>query len=124
MKIETKKIKNEIRFFAEEADPGFDGTANGYGFKSVEKLKKSYWFFQNKDRLKNLEMEAKDFLKQNPDVKQILNDYFDADWCIDRFCDGEEATIENLIEDFKEDHPELVEKLLNAKHLWKSFMRI
>jgi len=63
-------------------------------------------------------------LKQNPDVKQILNDYFDADWRIDRCHGGEESTIENLAEYFKEDHPETIEKLLNAKHLWKSFMRI
>jgi hypothetical protein len=150
MEITTKQIKvnefeTETRYFA-KTDDGFDGTAQGYGYKSIEKLKKAYWFYKNKGKLKTLEKEAKKFLKENPDIKKLLNEYFSADNYICAWKDREELSFDTLLTELKQPPVEIpseelkemkmeknpyqnanedvIKRLEDIKHLWKSIMHV
>jgi len=131
MEIITKQIKvnefeTETRFFA-KTDDHFDGTAQGYGYKSVGKLNKAYWFYKNKEKLKTLENEAKKFLKENPDVKKLLNEYFSADNYICACKDREELSFDTLLTELKDkpiENRDVIYKIEGAKHLWKSIMYV
>jgi len=135
MDIKLDLIKKEItkdyddvetRWFVETND-GFDGTANGYGYKSPQKLYKAYWYFKNKDKFKSLRKEVTKFLKENPDIKQIIDDYMDVDWQLDRWKDNEPTSIPELMEliehyDDLLEKEKIIEKLNDVEHLWKSII--
>jgi hypothetical protein len=131
MEITTKQIKvnefeTETRFFA-KTDDHFDGTAQGYGYKSIEKLNKAYWFYKNKGKLKKLEREAKKFLKENPDIKKLLNEYFSENNWIWALKDRRELSFDTLITELRDDSVEnrdIINKIEGAKHLWKSMMYV
>lgn len=132
MNITTKKVEDttgntSLRYFGETKD-GFDGTAQGYGYKSKQKLMKAYWFHQNKHKIKGLKSEAKQFLKDNPKIKKIVEDYFSEDNCFYAMKDGEILSIKNLIIDLKtddalENKSEIIDILNKNKHLWKTIER-
>ena len=122
----THEYDVETRWFVETND-GFDGTANGYGYKSPQKLYKAYWYFKNKDKFKSLRKEVIKFLKENPDIKQIIDDYMDPDWQLDRWKDNEPTSIPDLIEliehyDDMSEKEKIIEKLNDVEHLWKSII--
>ena len=112
----------ETRWFVETND-GFDGTANGYGYKTPQAVYRAYSYFKNKDQRKAEFKIVQKFLKDNPDVRKMINNYMDADWVIDRQKDGEDSTIKNMIEIMKEKYPKVVEKLEENKNLWKLLLR-
>lgn len=112
----------ETRWFVETND-GFDGSAQGYGYKSPQAVYKAYAYFKSKDKRKAETDTIENFLKDNPDIRKALNSYMDGDWAIDRMKDGEDSSIENMIEYFKEDEPAMVKKLQDNKHLWKALMK-
>ena len=134
MKITTKQIKTnefetEIRYFAETNDD-FDGNAQGYGYKSIEKLKKAHWFYKNKGKLRSMEHQAKKFLKSNPEIKKLLNDYFSADNHIYALKNREELSFDGLITELRdgnwtvENREETIKKIEESKHLWKSILYV
>lgn len=112
----------ETRWFVETND-SFDGTANGYGFKTPQAVYKAYYYFLNKNKFAKQKQDIKQWLKDNPDVKAALNNYFDADWAIDRAKDGEPTSIENMLEHMGEDRPEVAKKLNDNKNLWKALIK-
>jgi uncharacterized protein YdcH (DUF465 family) len=131
MKIIEKSIQvdefiTETRYFA-ETDDGFDGTAQGYGYKSLEKLNKAYWYFKNRHKLENLKGEARRFLRKNPEIAKMLDDYFSVDNCLYAAKGGETLSIGSLLEDLKRDNlpnrEEIIAKLVANKHLWRTLER-
>ena len=89
-KITSKKIpineyENEIRYFA-ESDDGFDGNAQGYGYKSVEKLKKAYWWYKEGDnwkkKVQNRRIDILTYFRINKNSNELygkLLDFFHPD---------------------------------------------
>jgi len=134
--VTTKQVKvneyqTETRYFAETGD-GFDGTANGYGYKSMEKLRKAYWYHQNRGKINQSKSEARIFLKENPDVRKVLDEYFSADNMLVACKDGEELSFPLLIQglesgDWSENGREIGQdiaiKIKEKKHLWKTLER-
>ena len=127
MEIITKIVKDdagnsENRYFAETGD-GFDGTAQGYGYKSMEKLKKAYWFYTNKDQIRAKQNRAKRFLKDNPRIKYLLDNYFSAQNYLYAFKDGEELTMKFFLEMLKEENElEIIQKLNDNKDIWRNLL--
>jgi hypothetical protein len=112
----------ETRWFVETND-GFDGTAQGYGFKTPQAVYKAYAYFKSKGKRQTEASRMKQFLKDNPDIKAALKNYLDADWAMDRYKDGEPTSIENMLEYIAEDQPEVVQKLNDNKSIWKALMK-
>lgn len=123
----TTKIKEingieEVRYFT-ETDDGFDGTAQGYGYKSKQKLEKAYWFHKNRDKINAKKNKAKKFLKENPQIKRLLNDYFSAQNYLYTFKDGEELTIKSFLEMCKEEGEfGVIQKLNDNKDIWRNLL--
>jgi hypothetical protein len=117
----------ETRYFADKKD-GFDGTAQGYGYKSKQKLMIAYWYSQNKGKIKSLKSETKKFMKDNSDVKKLLDIYFDDQNCLYYAKDNEEMSIQDFINVISKDKEiinsdEIIIKLNQNKHLWKTIMQ-
>jgi hypothetical protein len=130
MKIEKRTVKineyiTETRYFAETED-GFDGTAQGYGYKSLEKLHKAYWFFKNRNRLNDLKAEAKKFLKENPDVTKIIREFFSMENLLDAAKNRETLTFTDLLISLKKcdlsNKEEIITKIGSKKHLWRTLL--
>lgn len=113
--FETK----ETRWFAETND-NFDGTAQGYGYKSPQAVYKAYHYFKNKNKYKNNAKNVKTFLNDNPDINNALEQYFDPQECLWRDKDREPTSIEHFVETMQEENPEIANKMLDQKHLWKA----
>jgi len=113
--FETK----ETRWFAETND-NFDGTAQGYGYKSPQAVYKAYNYFKNKNKYKNEANIVKKWLKANPDINNALEAYFDPQECLWREKDQEPTSIEDFVEMMQEESPEIANKMLDQKHLWKA----
>jgi len=112
----------EVRWFAETGD-GFDGTANGYGFKTPGAAHRAYYYFLNKSKFKEQKQDVKKWLNENIDAKGVLDTYF-SDWCsLDRAKNGEPTSMLDMINSICEDKPEIVAKLMAVKPLWKSLMK-
>lgn len=128
MQITTKIIEDnvgntETRYFGETGD-GFDGTAQGYGYKSKEKLEKAYWFYKNKDKINAKNNKAKKFLKENPQIKRLLDEYFSAQNYLYAFKDGGELTMESFLELLEEEgNLEIMQKLNDNKDIWRSLLK-
>lgn len=112
----------ETRWFVETND-GFDGSAQGYGYKTPQALYKAYAYFKSKDQRKAETNQVKKFLKDNPDVKAAIDEYLsdDASWY--RLKDGEPSSIEHLVESIKDKQPEVAKKLTEAKDLWREITK-
>lgn len=127
MQITTKIVEDdanntETRYFG-KTDDGFDGTAQGYGYKSKEKLEKAYWFYKNKNKINAKKNKAKKFLKENPQIKRLLDNYFSAQNHLYAFKDGEKLTMESFLEVLKQEgNFEIIQKLNNNKDIWKSLL--
>ena len=126
MKITRKTVRvddarSETRYFADTGD-GFDGTAHGYGFRSIERLYRAHWFFKNRARLEALRSEARRFLQENPPIAAILQSYFSPEHFIVAWKDHETLSIASLIEDLEQvtGEDELVSKLKAHRHLWRT----
>ena len=115
--IEERK---EVRWFVETGD-GFDGTAQGYGFKTPQAVYRAYAFFKNKDKYAQQKADIKRFLKENLDIKKELDDYFDESECLWRLKDGEEDSIEDMVERLEDG--ETKDKFKTNKHLWKQLLK-
>jgi len=116
----------EIRYFAESND-GFDGTAQGYGYKSKQKLILAHWYYLNKNKIKSWKGETKRFMKDNPKIKKLFDNYFDESNCLYYAKDGEEMSIEDFINIISKDEDinsqEIIRKLNEKKYLWKTIMQ-
>jgi len=117
----------ETRYFADSKD-GFDGTAQGYGYKSKQKLMVAYWYSQNKHKIHSLNIETKKFMKENSEIKILLKEYFSDQNCLYYAKDGEEMSIQDFIITILRDKSiintqEITEKLNQNKHLWKTIMQ-
>ena len=127
MKVTTRVVGNETRYFAETGD-GFDGTAQGYGYRSMEKLNKAYWYFKNRNRLEGEKGSAKKLLKDNRALAKLLRDYFSADNYLYALKGGETLSVQSLIEDLKQyerpDKLELIAKLESNRPLWRALERL
>jgi len=133
MEIETILIQdnegNETNRWFAKTDDGFDGTAQGWGFKTKEKLMKAYWFYQNRHKINGLKSEAKKFLAENPKIKKILLKYFDDDNVFHALKCGVSLSFKTLMVDINdvnwniENKTEIVEILNKNKHLWKTIER-
>lgn len=121
MKITSRTVGYETRYFA-ETDDGFDGTAQGHGYRSVEKLKKAYWFYKNRGRLSALKGEAKKFLRENQDVANAVRDYFTAQNALYAFKEGTRLSWEGLVEELERspDSAPVADKIRQNQRLWKS----
>jgi hypothetical protein len=127
--IKKEIIKNGDKIFKwfVETDDGFDGTADGYGYNSPQKLYNAYWYFKNKSKSTSLRREVYNFLKENPDIKQIIDDYMDLDWQLDRLKDNEPTSIPDLIELIEDDNDiidknNIIKRLNNVNYLWEFIM--
>ncbi len=127
MKVTTRVVGNETRYFAETGD-GFDGTTQGYGYRSMEKLNKAYWYFKNRNRLEGEKGSAKKLLKDNRALAKLLRDYFSADNYLYALKGGETLSVQSLIEDLKQyerpDKLELIAKLESNRPLWRALERL
>ena len=120
--IEDNEGNSETRYFG-KTDDSFDGTAQGYGYKSKEKLEKAYWFYKNKDKINVKKNKAKKFLKENPQIKSLLNNYFSAQNYVYAFKDGEEITMESFLEMLREEgYFEDIKKLIDNKDIWRNLL--
>lgn len=119
-------LNYETRYFA-ESDDGFDGTAQGYGYKSKQKLILAYWYFLNKNKIKSLKGETKRFMKDNPEIKKLFDNYFDESNCLDYAKNNDEMSIQDFINIISKDEninsQEIIRKLNEKKHLWKTIMQ-
>lgn len=113
----------EPRWFVETND-GFDGAAQGYGYKSPAKLYKAYWFFKNRGKIEDAQRLAQTFLGKNLDVKAYLDTYFSEIECFYRLKEGDSTSIKDLIESSRQEDTKIVEKLHNNVNLWKSLENI
>ena len=66
---------------------------------------------------------ARKFLKNNPEVRELLGQYFSEGNMLDSWKDGEELTLEGLIDEVRRENPsnaqEIIRLLEEAKPLWK-----
>jgi len=121
LELIKKNMNGETRWFVETGD-GFDGTAQGWGYKSPQSLYKAYNYYKNKSKIKQKQNETKKYLRDNPDVKSALDDYFDEQNCFWRMKDGEEESLEDFVRCF-EDKPDMIKKLDGNKKLWNSLVK-
>jgi hypothetical protein len=126
--IRIDEWQKEIRWFA-ESDDGFDGTAGGHGYKSPEKLRKAYWYHQNRHIIKANESMARRFLEENSELRKLLCSYFSADNHLIAAKDGETLKFETLLADLRNDtkienKEEMIRGIEEAKPLWKSILMV
>ncbi len=121
-KVVTNGDGYNPRYFADSSG-GFDGTAQGWGYKSIEALKKAFWYSRHRSEFKHRENMARKFLKNNPEVRELLGQYFSEGNMLDSWKDGEELTLEGLIDEVRRENPsnaqEIIRLLEEAKPLWK-----
>lgn len=79
-------------------------------------------FFKNKNKNKNNAKNVKKWLKDNPDINNALEQYFDPQECLWREKDREPTSIEHFVETMQEENPEIANKMLDQKHLWKAIL--
>lgn len=120
--IEDNEGNSETRYFG-KTDDSFDGNAQGYGYKSKEKLEKAYWFYKNRDKINAKKNQAKKFLKENPQMKRLLNNYFSVQNYVYAFKDGEELTMESFLEILREEgNFEVIKKLNDNREIWRNLL--
>lgn len=110
----------EERWFVETGD-GFDGTAQGYGYKTPQAVYKAYNYYKSKHKRHIEKNTILKFLKENPDIKNCFESYFGPQECVWRIKDQEDDSLIGLIENYK-DEDELHQKLkLHEDFLKKVF---
>lgn len=103
--IEARMTSRGLRYFTEpENINGFDGTANGWGYRTIEKLQTAYMWHDLRTARKGRN-DAELLLKNYPSVRQVLRYYFDPDWENDRAAKGETATIATMIQELGQEFP-------------------
>ncbi|MGA8543522.1 MAG: hypothetical protein WB947_08320 [Thermoplasmata archaeon] len=124
MRITRKTVRidashSETRYFADTGDE-FDGTARGYGFRSLERLHRAYWYFKNRPRLEALRSDARRFLRENPRAAAAIREYFSTERAIYAWKDGEILSMQSLVAELEcTPGAEDVVLQLNAhRHLW------
>ena len=123
--VQVNEYQTETRYFVETGD-GFEGSANGFGYKSMEKLHKAYWYHKNRGRISQMKGEAMAFLKENPEVKRVVDQYFSADNQLHAWKDGEKLSFPDLIQGLEsggwveENGHDIARKISEKKHLWKT----
>ena len=111
----------KFRWFVETND-GFDGTAQGYGYKTPQAVYKAYAYFKSKDQREQNDKEVKQFLIDNPVIDIMCNAYFSEEECLWRIKNEEPTSIKNMLK-YIENESEIMNKLLSVKHLWKTLMK-
>src|SRR5439155_1315964 len=81
---------------------GFDGTAQGYGYKTKQNLLKARWYFLNQDKIRAAQNEAQEWLKANPEAAQKLNEYTSEDNLLYSHKDGEEVSLRTFLDAYRE----------------------
>ena len=125
LNIIEKRTNKGARYFTDPPKiDGFDGTAQGYGYKTKQAIYKAFSYHQNRGKMAQNEIDARHFLEENPEIKALLDDYMDDDACFYRMKDREPTSIPHFISEIKADHPELVEKLREAKSLHRALLKL
>lgn len=123
--IISRATKSGTRYFT---DPpkigGFDGTAQGYGYKTEQGLRKALWYQQNKGKIAEKDKRARGFLKQNPEIDALFNLYMDEDECFHRMKDGEPTSMKDFLERIQGEHPEAAAVLRGASSLHSALMKL
>jgi len=126
VKTETKTVEDgngnkTIRWFA-KTDDGFDGLAQGWGYKSKQKLMKAYWYHQNKHKINHLKITTKTFLKDNPSIKKMLSGYFSVDNIFRSLKEGDSLSMKTFVDDLRREggNDEIITILNRNKHLWNT----
>jgi hypothetical protein len=119
--VHTGPFRSETRYFADTGD-SFDGTAQGYGFRTIAKLYKAYWFFKNRPRLEALRLEARTFLRENPRAAAALREYFSAERAVWAWKDGELLSMSGLVAELEQSGgmEGLVSTFNAHRHLWRT----
>jgi hypothetical protein len=100
----------------------FDGTARGYGYKTVRKLFASFYFQMQQSRGEELKKAAIQFLMDEPEIRNLLSRYFDEDDVFARLKRGEESTVYDFLTSSQT--PEVLTKLKGAVLLHRSIERL
>lgn len=87
-------VNDETRFFTIPEKVGsFDGTAQGYGYKTAQALYKAYYFSANRKKIiknaNNRKQEVQKFLTEYPKIKDKVKEYFSEDSLLDMAKDSE-----------------------------------
>ena len=92
------------RFYAKTNDK-FDGSANGYGYKTKQALMKARWYFLNKSIIDANKDKARAWLNENKEAKSKLNSWLDdVDYWIDDCKDhGVGPSLKRFLEEHQED---------------------
>lgn len=114
-----KDMNGEPRWFVKTND-GFDGTAQGYGYKTPDAVYRAYAWFKSKDKRKQQKKDLNRFFKENPDIKSLLDAYFSEDEMFYRYKDGEDSSMKDFMNATKIERPDIVEKIVAIKYLWKT----
>lgn len=101
--IEIEERKG--RFFA-KTDDRFDGTANGYGYKSKQSLLRARWYFLNKPLIEARNKKARAWLKAHPEAKSRLNSWLeDMDyWLYDAKDGGDGPSLGRFFSEHEEEY--------------------
>lgn len=114
------------RWYADTHD-GFDGTAQGYGYKTKQSLLKARWFFLNKAQIQAGQSQAKMWLKANSDAKSKLDEFLDdLDYWVDDAKEGGKGpSLKRFLEEYREDFgsapwfQEIEQDTALGKSVWK-----
>lgn len=117
------------RWYADTTD-GLDGTAQGYGYKTEQSLRKARWFFLNKSKIVEGQNSAKEWLRANPEAKAQLNAFTGNEdiWLQDLKNGGSGLTFGQSLDEHRVDHGAApwFQALENdaplAKSVWKFVM--
>jgi hypothetical protein len=126
--VRIDEYQKETRWFS-DSERGFDGTAGGYGYRTLEKLRKAYWYSKNRHKIASNDNGAKRFLKDNPEIRRVLAEYFSAENYVVAWKEKEELSFDGLLEDIKNDdtfenREEMIRKIGDAKPLWRSILKV
>jgi len=121
--IERRTNKCTRYFTVPDRIDGFDGTAQGWGYKTKQALHKAFSYHQNRHKIAANAVEAKQFLGDNPDVVKIIAAYMDEQECLYRAKDGDPTSIPHLIKSIQKEQPDVAEKLRGVKPLYREFLK-
>ena len=114
-------VRKGDRWFSNSVGP-FDGTAGGDGYKTVRKLFAEFYFQMERSRRIELKKAAIQFLKDQPEIRNLLSRYFDEDAVFARLKRGEESTVYDFLTSSQT--PEVLTKLKSVTLLHRSIERL
>jgi hypothetical protein len=92
------------RFYA-KTDDKFDGSANGYGYKTKQALIKARWYYLNKATIDADKERARAWLNENKEAKSMLNSWLDDTdyWFYDCKDGGDGPSLKRFLAEHEEE---------------------